>query len=48
MSGRGGQSVVEYAILLAAVALGITVAANVCYRSFVSQAQEIESTQVIF
>jgi len=43
-----GQSMIEYAILVSAVILGVMAAANVAYKAFVGHAQAIERTQIIF
>lgn len=45
---RRGQMTMEYAILVAAVTLGVAAAANLVYRAFTSHAQTIEETQVVF
>ncbi len=46
--GIQGQSMIEYAVLVAAVSLGVIAAANWVYRSFTGQARRIEDTQVVF
>ena len=43
-----GQSLIEYAVLVAAVILGVSVAANVVYRHFVGNAQAIEERSIVF
>ncbi len=43
-----GQSIIEYAVLMAAVTLGVLAAAHLSYRAFVGQAQEIEKHEVVF
>ena len=45
---RGGQALIEYAVLVAAVSLGVVAAANLVYKAFAGQAREIEDTQVVF
>ncbi|GEM_PF-5103780 len=46
--GRRGQSVMEYAVLLAAVSLGVMLAAKVAYKAFTGHAQRIEQSQTVF
>ena len=43
-----GQSIIEYAVLIAAVSLGVWAVANKVYKSFVGQAQEIEEKEYLF
>lgn len=43
-----GQSLIEYAVLVAAVTLGVLAAAHLSYRAFVGQAQAVEKTYVVF
>ena len=45
---RRGQSLMEYAVLLAAVSLGVMVAAKVAHRAFTGHAQRIEQSQTVF
>lgn len=44
----GGQALIAYAVLIAAVALGVSVAAGLTYRAFVGHAEEIETQEVSF
>ena len=48
MSRRRGQSVIEYAVLVAAVSLGVMAAAGLVNRAFTGHAQAIEESQVLF
>lgn len=48
MMGRRGQSIMEYAILIAAVSFGVIVAARVAYKAFTGHAQRIEQSQTVF
>ena len=48
MSMRRGQSLLEYAILLSAVVVGVMIAAKVTQQSFIKQAQEIERSEIVF
>ncbi len=43
-----GQTLIEYAVLVAAVTLGVTIAATAAYRAFVGRAQDIEQNQMVF
>ena len=43
-----GQSLIEYAVLVAAVALGVAAAANLVYNRFVASAQAIEESAIVF
>ena len=44
----GGQSLIEYAVMVAAVTLGVMAAANAAYRAFVGSAQVIERDGIVF
>lgn len=44
----GGQSLIEYAVLVSAALLGVMLIANLTYRTFVGQAQEIEEKEMVF
>ena len=50
MHGRGvhGQSLVEYAVLAAAVIVGVMAVVNLTYQAFVRQATDIEREEVVF
>ena len=48
MRRADGQSIIEYAVLVSAVILGVIAAANVAYKAFAGHAQAIERTQIIF
>lgn len=48
MRGRRGQALIEYAILVGAIIVGVAAAASVVYRSFSGQAQSIERSEVVF
>mgnify|MGYP001619326684 CR=1 FL=1 len=48
MRSRRGQSIVEYAVLISAVAFGVWVVSGKVYRSFVAQAQQIEKQEYVF
>lgn len=43
-----GQALIEYAVLVAAVTLGVVGTANLVYNAFTAHAQEIEDTQLVF
>ena len=43
-----GQSLIEYAVLVSAVILGVVAAVNLTYSAFVEQAQDIERTEIVF
>lgn len=46
--GAAGQSLIEYAVLVSAALLGVMAIANLTYRTFVFQAQDIERTEIVF
>ena len=48
MRGKHGQALIEYAILVGAIIVGVAAAANVIYRSFSGQAQSIERNEIVF
>lgn len=43
-----GQCLIEYAVLVAAVSLGVVMVANLVYRAFTGHARTIEDTQIVF
>ena len=43
-----GQTLIEYAVLVAAVSLGVVMVANLVYRAFTGHARTIEDTQMVF
>ena len=45
---RGGQSILEYAVLVSAVAIGVAAVSSLAYRAFVSQAQQVEQEKMVF
>lgn len=47
-SRRGGQALIEYAILVGAIIVGVAAAASIVYRSFAGQAQGIERNEIVF
>ncbi len=47
-SGWRGQALIEYAILVGAIIVGVAAAASVVYRSFSGQAQSIERNEIVF
>jgi len=48
VSNSRGQSLIEYAVLVAAVIVGVIAAAHVSYRAFVGHAQTIERDAIVF
>jgi len=48
MACRRGQSIIEYAVLVAAVVMGVAAAAKVAYNTFVAHAQTIEQKEMLF
>ena len=45
---RRGQSLVEYVVFIAAVSLGVMLAANAAYKAFIGQSQGIERHEMVF
>ncbi len=45
---RRGQSILEYVVLIAAVATGVSLAANLAYKAFAENAQDVQSKQLLF
>ena len=45
---RRGQALIEYAVLVSAVILGMVAAVNLTYRVFSEQAQDIEEHEIVF
>lgn len=43
-----GQSLIEYAVLVSAVALGVVAAASICYKHYVGHAQRTERWFTVF
>ncbi len=43
-----GQSMIEYAVLVAAASLAVVAAANFVYRAFTGHAQRIEEHEMVF
>lgn len=46
--GTRGQSMIEYAVLIAAVTLGVAMAADLAYKAFLGKAQQIEREVTVF
>ncbi len=43
-----GQAFVDYVVLVSAVALAVTLVAQVAHKAFVAQAQNIEAKEMLF
>jgi len=45
---RHGQSILEYAVLVSAVAIGVAAVTSIAYKAFTSQAQQVEQQVMVF
>ena len=48
VNGHRGQSLLEYAVLIAAVVLGVSTAGHFLYERFVEHASRVERNHMIF